>query len=43
VISLLVGEHNSVESFQLWKRLPCPSFVVLEKLSLALVEVVDGG
>jgi 2,3-bisphosphoglycerate-dependent phosphoglycerate mutase len=42
VISLLVGEHNSVGSFQLWKRLQCPSFVVLEKLSLELVEVVDG-
>jgi broad specificity phosphatase PhoE len=42
VISLLVGGHNSVDSFQLWKRLQCPSFVVLEKLSLGLVEVVDG-
>ena len=43
VISLLVSEHNDVDSFQLWKRLQCPSLVVLEKPSLGLVEVVDGG
>jgi broad specificity phosphatase PhoE len=40
VISLFVSAHNSVDSFELWKRLQCPSFVVLERPSLALVEVV---
>jgi broad specificity phosphatase PhoE len=43
VISLFVREHNDVDAFQLWKRLQCPSFVVLEKPSLRLVEVVNGG
>ena len=41
VISLLVSEHNNVDSFQFRKRLQCPSFAVLERPSLGLVEVVD--
>jgi broad specificity phosphatase PhoE len=41
VISLLVGACNPVDAFDLWKRLQCPSFVVLDSASLALIEVVD--
>lgn len=41
VISLFVSQHNSVDPYQLWKRLECPSFVVLEARSLRLLEVVD--
>jgi broad specificity phosphatase PhoE len=40
VISLLVSGHNSVDATELWKRLRCPSLVVLERSSFALVEVV---
>jgi broad specificity phosphatase PhoE len=42
VISLLVSQHDNIDPFELWKRLQCPSFVVLEKASLGLVEIVDG-
>lgn len=38
VISLLVGQHNSVDSFALWKRLTCASYVVLDVPSLTLLE-----
>jgi broad specificity phosphatase PhoE len=30
VISLFVAEHNPVDPFDLWRRLTCPSFVVLD-------------
>jgi broad specificity phosphatase PhoE len=40
VISLLVSAYNPVDAFALWKRLQCPSFVVLDAPSLALLEVV---
>jgi broad specificity phosphatase PhoE len=38
VISLLVGQHNSVDSFALWKRLTCASYVVLDVPELTLIE-----
>ena len=42
VISLFVASVDpSVEAFVLWKRLRCPSFVVLDGGSLALREIVD--
>jgi probable phosphoglycerate mutase len=41
VISLFVGEHNGIEAFALWKRLRCPSFVVLDGVSLRLIDEVD--
>jgi broad specificity phosphatase PhoE len=41
VITLLVAAHNPVEPFPLWKRLSCPSFVVLSLPDMALVEVVE--
>jgi broad specificity phosphatase PhoE len=42
VIALLVAAHNSgVDGFDLWKRLTCPSFVVLGWPRLELVEVVE--
>lgn len=40
VISLFVGAHNQVDAFELWRKLACPSFVVLEVPSLSLGEVV---
>jgi broad specificity phosphatase PhoE len=44
VISLFVSAHNRVDAYELWRRLQCPSFVVLERSSLALVDVVaDAG
>jgi 2,3-bisphosphoglycerate-dependent phosphoglycerate mutase len=42
VISLFVSAYNSVDPFELWRRLHCPSFVVVKRPSLALVEVIDG-
>jgi broad specificity phosphatase PhoE len=42
VITLLVAAHNPIEPFPLWKRLGCPSFVVLSLPGMALVEVVEG-
>jgi broad specificity phosphatase PhoE len=42
VIALLVADANpAVDAFTLWKRLQCASFVVLERASLELREVVD--
>ena len=42
VTALLVADANpSVDAFTLWKRLHCGSFVVLERGSLALRDVVD--
>ncbi|HJR58142.1 MAG TPA: histidine phosphatase family protein [Vicinamibacterales bacterium] len=41
VISLLVGACNPVDAFEVWQRLQCPSFVVLDGPSLALIDVVD--
>lgn len=40
VIALLVSAHNPVDAFDLWKRLQCPSFVVLDVPRLSLLEVV---
>jgi broad specificity phosphatase PhoE len=42
VISLFVASANpSIDAFALWKRLRCPSYVILDQASLALREVVD--
>lgn len=41
VISLLVSAHNDVDPMDLWKRLKCPSFVVLTLPTFKLVGVVD--
>ncbi|MCI0398736.1 MAG: phosphoglycerate mutase family protein [Chloroflexi bacterium] len=40
VLTLFVAAHNAVEPFPLWQQLDLPSFVVLSRPSLALVEVV---
>jgi 2,3-bisphosphoglycerate-dependent phosphoglycerate mutase len=40
VIALLVSAHNPVDAFDLWQRLECPSFVVLDVPRLRLLEVV---
>jgi len=40
VISLFVSAHANVDGAELWQRLQCPSFVVLERATLSLVEVV---
>lgn len=40
VISLFAGAHNEVDALGLWKRLSCPSFVVMEVPTFAIVEVV---
>jgi 2,3-bisphosphoglycerate-dependent phosphoglycerate mutase len=41
VISLLVAAHNHMPAFELWRRLSCPSFVVLERQSLAVREIIE--
>ena len=41
VIALLVAAHNPIDGFELWKRLTCPSFVVLTWPRLALLHMVD--
>jgi broad specificity phosphatase PhoE len=40
VISLFVAAHNQLDAFELWRRLECTSFVVLEVPSFSLREVV---
>jgi broad specificity phosphatase PhoE len=40
VISLFAGAHNALDPFGLWKRLLCPSFIVMEVPTFVLVEVV---
>ena len=40
VISLIVGAHNEIDAFELWRKLACPSFVVLEVPSFSLREVM---
>jgi broad specificity phosphatase PhoE len=40
VMSLFVSQHNNLDPFQLWKRLECTSFIVLEQRSYRLIEVV---
>jgi len=40
VISLFVAAHNQISSFELWRQLAMPSFVVLRLPSFALVEAV---
>jgi 2,3-bisphosphoglycerate-dependent phosphoglycerate mutase len=41
VIALLVAAHNRVDGFELWRRLACPSFVVLAWPNLELLELMD--
>lgn len=41
VIALLVAAYNPVDAFHLWTRLQCPSFVVLDRGTLTLVETVE--
>ncbi|WP_437504199.1 hypothetical protein [Sorangium sp. So ce1099] len=41
VIALLVAAHNRVDGFKLWRRLACPSLVVLGLPELELLEVLD--
>jgi broad specificity phosphatase PhoE len=42
VIALFVANANpAVDAFTLWKRLQCSSFVVLDRASLELREVID--
>lgn len=41
VISLVVAKATGWDPFALWKRLGLPSFVVLERPTMRLVEVVD--
>jgi broad specificity phosphatase PhoE len=41
VIALFVANYNDVEGFDLWKRLECASFVVLELPTFSLRDVVD--
>jgi broad specificity phosphatase PhoE len=41
VIALFVAAHNPVDPFDLWARLACPSYVVLDLPSFALGEVVS--
>ena len=41
VIALLVGARGDMDARLVWKRLQCPSFVVLDTPSLALREIVD--
>jgi hypothetical protein len=39
-MSLFVAAHNDIDGFGLWKRLACPSFVVLDVPSFLLREAV---
>ncbi len=41
VIALLVAAHNRVDGFELWRRLACPSIVVLGLPQLELLEVLE--
>ena len=42
VISLFVASVNpSIDAFALWRRLRCPSYVILDQASLAFREVVE--
>jgi broad specificity phosphatase PhoE len=41
VISLLVAAHNTIDPRGLWKRLQCPSFIVLALPGFRLVRVED--
>jgi broad specificity phosphatase PhoE len=41
VIALFVAAHNGIDGFELWKRLDCPSYVVLDAASFRLREVVS--
>jgi len=40
VIALFAADHNGVDAFDLWKRLECTSFVVLELPAFSLRDVV---
>jgi broad specificity phosphatase PhoE len=41
VISLFVGAHNGISAFELWKRLSCPSIVIVERLTFGIVDVIE--
>jgi len=41
VMSLLVAAHNDIDPMDLWKRLTCPSFVVLALPGFALARIVE--
>lgn len=41
VIALFVAQHNGLSGLDLWARLRCPSFVVLDFPSFGLVQVVE--
>jgi broad specificity phosphatase PhoE len=41
VIALFVAAHAGVDGFELWKRLRCPSFVILAWPAIALLAVVE--
>jgi broad specificity phosphatase PhoE len=41
VISLFVAERAGVDGFALWRRLTCPSYVVLARADLRLQELVE--
>ena len=40
VISLFAAAHNELDAFGLWKRLSCPSLVVMEVPAFGVVEVI---
>jgi broad specificity phosphatase PhoE len=42
VISQAVARVNGFDAFGLWQRLGLPSFVVIDRLDWALIEVVEG-
>lgn len=41
VISLFVAAHAGIDGLALWRRLGLPSFVVLDRASLAVIRVED--
>jgi broad specificity phosphatase PhoE len=43
VIALFVAAHNPVNAFELWRDLECCSFVVLDRGSFSLREIVRSG
>jgi broad specificity phosphatase PhoE len=41
VISLFVAQHNEMDALHLWRRLSCPSFVVVKLPGFDLQQIVD--
>jgi broad specificity phosphatase PhoE len=41
VISLFVGRYGGIDEFELWRRLQCPSFVVMAGADLVVREVEE--